>query len=81
MKRKLSVAPREDSGRDGTSFCRPTESIPAAPGTPADIWAFGCLLAEALIGRKLFRAGDQLAAVDRYVSEAVRFIEIQRCFM
>ncbi len=32
-----------------------------------DIWSFGCLLAEALIGGKLFRAGDQLSAALRCV--------------
>ncbi len=38
-----------------------------ALGTPADIWSFGYLLAEALIGGKLFRAGDQLSAALRCV--------------
>lgn len=28
---------------------------PPPPGTPADIWSYGCLLAEALTGRKLFQ--------------------------
>ena len=38
---------------------------PPPPGPPADIWSYGCLLAEVLTGRKLFQAGDKLAAVLR----------------
>ena len=43
--------------------CQP--SPPSQPGPPADIWSYGCLLAEVLTGRKLFQAGDKLAAVLR----------------
>ena len=38
---------------------------PPPPGPPADLWSYGCLLAEVLTGRKLFQAGDKLAAVLR----------------
>ena len=38
---------------------------PPQPGTPADIWSFGCLLAEVFTGRKLFQSGDKLASVLR----------------
>ena len=37
---------------------RPTQ--PPPPGTPADIWSYGCLLAEVLTGRKLFQVWDLL---------------------
>ena len=42
---------------------RPLE--PPAPGLEADIWSYGCLLAEVMTGRKLFQAGDKLASVLR----------------
>ena len=38
---------------------------PPPPGTAADIWSYGCLLAEVLTGRKLFQVGDKLASVLR----------------
>ena len=43
----------------------PQPSPPPQPGAPADLWSYGCLLAEVLTGRKLFQAGDKLAAVLR----------------
>lgn len=61
-KRKLSIAPEEESGRDRAVLPWALEVVPVAPGTPADIWSFGCLLAEALLGRKLFRAGGNQPA-------------------
>ena len=39
----------------------------APPGPPSDMWAFGCLLFETVAGRKLFRAGDKLSSVLRFV--------------
>ena len=71
--RRLSIAPKEASGRDspvhlsnGPLPVDPVTTLPPlAPGTPADMWSYGCVLAEALTGRKLFRARDQLAAVLR----------------
>ena len=42
-------------------YCRQ----PPPPGTAADMWSYGCLLAEVLTGRKLFQAGDKLASVLR----------------
>ena len=38
---------------------------PPPPGPPADIWSYGCLLAEVMTGRKLFQSGDKLASVLR----------------
>eukprot|EP00090_Calanus_glacialis_P005566 TRINITY_DN14311_c0_g1_i2.p1 TRINITY_DN14311_c0_g1~~TRINITY_DN14311_c0_g1_i2.p1 ORF type:complete len:221 (-),score=46.21 TRINITY_DN14311_c0_g1_i2:299-961(-) len=35
------------------------------PTTASDIWSVGCLLTEALTGRKLFQTGDKLASVLR----------------
>ena len=60
-KRKLSIAPAEESGRDAPA----TAVVLPTPGPPADIWSLGCLLAEALLGRKLFRPADRLAVVLR----------------
>ena len=40
-------------------------SQPPPPGPPADIWSYGCLLAEVMTGRKLFQSGDKLASVLR----------------
>lgn len=40
-------------------------SSPDPPSTSADIWSFGCLITEALTGRKLFQTGDKLASVLR----------------
>ena len=44
---------------------RLTSASPPRPGTAADMWSYGCLLAEVLTGRKLFQAGDKLASVLR----------------
>ena len=38
---------------------------PDTPSTPSDIWSLGCLIAEALTGRKLFQTGDKLNSVLR----------------
>ena len=38
---------------------------PARPGPAADMWSYGCLLAEVLTGRKLFQVGDKMASVLR----------------
>ena len=38
---------------------------PPPPGPPADIWSYGCLLAEVMTGRKLFQSGDKLTSVLR----------------
>ena len=35
------------------------------PNEKADIWSFGCLLVEALTGRKMFSASDKMASVLR----------------
>ena len=57
-----------------SSFCNSQElqdwrvrrgRAPPQPGPPADMWSYGCLLAEVLTGRKLFQSGDKLAAVLR----------------
>jgi len=53
---------------------------PSRPGTAADVWAFGCLLAEAILGRKLFRAGDRLASVlSPHQLIEMRFGEMRDC--
>ena len=44
---------------------RLTSASPPRPGTAADMWSYGCLLAEVLTGRKLIQAGDKLASVLR----------------
>ena len=38
-------------------------SSPNPPSTSSDIWSLGCLITEALTGRKLFQTGDKLASV------------------
>jgi len=38
---------------------------PETPSTSSDIWSLGCLIAEALTGRKLFQTGDKMASVLR----------------
>lgn len=38
---------------------------PIVPGMAADIWSFGCLLAEVLSGTKMFSATDKMASVLR----------------
>jgi len=35
------------------------------PGPESDLWAFGCLLFEAVVGRKLYRSGDKLSSALR----------------
>ena len=37
--------------------------MPEMPTEKADIWSFGCLLVEALTGRKMFSASDKIASV------------------
>ena len=37
--------------------------MPEMPTEKADIWSFGCLLVEALTGRKMFSASDKMASV------------------
>jgi len=39
--------------------------LPMQPSTSSDIWSVGCLLTEAVTGRKLFQTGDKLASVLR----------------
>lgn len=46
------------------------EELGGRPGTQADMWAFGCLVAETILGRKLFRAGDKLSTVLRLKKKA-----------
>ena len=38
---------------------------PMMPNEKADVWSFGCLLVEALTGRKMFSASDKMASVLR----------------
>ena len=45
-----------------------TSKAPTKPSTAADMWSFGCLLTEAFTGGKLFRQGDKLAAVLRWLT-------------
>ena len=44
---------------------RKTKPAPVMPNEKADIWSFGCLLVEALTGRKMFSASDKMASVLR----------------
>ena len=37
--------------------------MPEMPNEKSDIWSFGCLLVEALTGRKMFSASDKMASV------------------
>ena len=38
---------------------------PPSPCQKVDIWSFGCLLVEAISGRKMFSASDKMATVLR----------------
>ena len=44
---------------------RKMRTSPMMPNEKADIWSFGCLLVEALTGRKMFSASDKMANVLR----------------
>ena len=44
---------------------RKSRPAPIMPNEKADIWSFGCLLVEALTGRKMFSASDKMASVLR----------------
>ena len=42
---------------------RKPRNVPFMPDEKADIWSFGCLLVEALTGRKMFSASDKMASI------------------
>ena len=67
-KRNNNQLIRPDRNENGqTSIDGSFSSHEDRPGTKTDIWAFGCLLFETIAGRKLFRAGDRLSSVLRWV--------------
>ena len=67
-KRNNNQLIRPDRNENGQTYIDGSfSSHEDRPGTKTDIWAFGCLLFETIAGRKLFRAGDRLSSVLRWV--------------